>query len=419
MLRPHSASMLVLVPLALSCACGGAVVPPGVAAVTPKGILVNTYDHEVAERLTEELSRDPELGQESVRVDVRQGVVLLQGRVQTLMGKERAEEIAQAVRGVLAVVNRIDVVPRLPRADRTLQEAAEEALAFHPATSTLKVHVEVEDGVARLTGQVGSKAEAELARQVVAGVAGLRAVDDAVQVDLSRHRSDFEIQSEVDALLRADVRLNTSVLEVGVNDGTVRLAGTVGSLRDLNLATSKAWVRGVKQVEVDALEIADWARNGNLRPEVRAFVPDQDIRRTVQLALFYDPRVPDERVRVEVRDGVVVLSGEVETLSVKRAAYEDAQSSRGVNAVEDRLTLRPFPASDDQTRAAIAAALARHPFLSSEEVAVTVEDGTVELRGSVQSTSERAAAQDLVEQVRGVRGVTNRLIIRTPNKTAP
>jgi osmotically-inducible protein OsmY len=417
--RPHSASMLALLPLALSCACGDAVMSPGVAAVTPKGILVDTYDHNVARAVHEELSRDAEAGYDSVRVDVHQGVVVLQGRVPTLLGKERAEQIAQAVRGVRAVVNRIDVVPRLPRTDRALQADAEQALAFDAVTNTLPIRVQVEEGVARLTGRVGSKTEAELARQVVSAVSGLRAVDDALEVAPSDSRTDFEIKNEVNALLRGDVRLNASMLQVGVKDGTVRLSGTVGSLGDLNRATSKSWVRGVKQVNIDDLEIADWARSSNLRPAARAFVPDQDVQRTVQLALFYDPRVPERRVRVDVREGVVVLSGEVDTLASKRAAFEDAQGCMGAKAVEDRLTLRPFPIGDDDVRAAIHAALERHPFLGSEEIAVTVDEGTVELRGSVQSPYERAAAQELVEQVRGVREINNQLLIRTRAKPAP
>ncbi|MBX6773625.1 MAG: BON domain-containing protein [Chloroflexi bacterium] len=71
--------------------------------------------------------------------------------------------------------------------------------------------------------------------------------------------------------------------------------------------------------------------------------PDEDIRRDVESALFYDEAVSSLGITVTVQDGVVTLSGTVGSTLAKQLAIEDAWTVAGVREVRDGLTVHETP----------------------------------------------------------------------------
>lgn len=67
---------------------------------------------------------------------------------------------------------------------------------------------------------------------------------------------------------------------------------------------------------------------------------DAAIKRDVESALFYDNLVNSYQVNVDVRDGVVTLSGTVDSAEEKRAAEEDARAVPGVRDVVSNLIIK-------------------------------------------------------------------------------
>src|SRR2546428_6595862 len=111
---------------------------------------------------------------------------------------------------------------------------------------------------------------------------------------------------------------------------------------------------------------------------------DQDIQRDVLNELKWEPRVQPNEIGVAVKDGVVTLTGWVESYTKKWAAEEAAHRVRGVEAVANDIEVR-LPSSAERTDADIAAAAARalewDAFVPIERLGVTVSEGWVTVRG--------------------------------------
>lgn len=83
------------------------------------------------------------------------------------------------------------------------------------------------------------------------------------------------------------------------------------------------------------------AATGKIRHGTR---PDDDIARDVRQALKLDSDVPDERISIQVQNGVVTLEGNVESSLQKEAAAADAKKVNGVSGVDNRINVgEPVP----------------------------------------------------------------------------
>ena len=79
---------------------------------------------------------------------------------------------------------------------------------------------------------------------------------------------------------------------------------------------------------------------------------DEDIRREIELTLVWDTWVNYEEVKIDVKDGVVTLSGEVDTITAKRSAGDDAWDTVGVVDVLNNIRVRQVqPQAQPQAQA--------------------------------------------------------------------
>jgi osmotically-inducible protein OsmY len=142
---------------------------------------------------------------------------------------------------------------------------------------------------------------------------------------------------------------------------------------------------------------------------------DEQIQKDVLSELKYDPRVEPSEIGVAVKDGVVTLTGWVDSYTKRWAAEEAAHRVRGVKAVANDIEVR-LPSSSERTDADIAAAAVRalqwDAFLSPEKIDVTVSKGWVTLKGEVEWQFQRQDAERVVRRLTGVKGVTNLISIK-------
>jgi osmotically-inducible protein OsmY len=147
---------------------------------------------------------------------------------------------------------------------------------------------------------------------------------------------------------------------------------------------------------------------------------DAQIHADVLAELRWDPRVQANEIGVSVKDGVVTLTGWVESYVKKWAAEEAAHKVRGVKAVANNIEVR-LPSSSTRTDADIAAAVARtletDAFIPIDKLDITVSKGWVTLKGEVEWQYQKTEAERAVRRLTGVTGVTN-LIAVTPRVTA-
>ncbi|MGC4779635.1 BON domain-containing protein [Micromonospora chalcea] len=144
---------------------------------------------------------------------------------------------------------------------------------------------------------------------------------------------------------------------------------------------------------------------------------DQQIQRDVLAELDWDAQTRATDVGVTVADGVVTLTGRVDSYARRWAVERCAHRVRGVRAVASDLEV-DLTATDRRTDADIAIAADRalewDSFVPAERLDVTVADGWVMLRGEVEFGFQRRTAERELRRLRGVRGVTNLIEVRPP-----
>jgi osmotically-inducible protein OsmY len=150
---------------------------------------------------------------------------------------------------------------------------------------------------------------------------------------------------------------------------------------------------------------------------------DGEIQQDVQRELAWDPRVEQAGIGVEVRHGVVTLSGTVSSWAKRLAAEEAAYRVIGVLDVADDIEVKVpgwLARSDAEIAAAVRHALTWDVFVPDQRIRSTVTDGWVTLDGHVDFWAEREDAEHAVRNLVGVRGVTNRIAVTvTPPRELP
>jgi osmotically-inducible protein OsmY len=142
---------------------------------------------------------------------------------------------------------------------------------------------------------------------------------------------------------------------------------------------------------------------------------DEQIHRDVLAELKYEPRVLPNEIGVSVKDGIVMLTGWVDSYGKKWAAEEAAHRVRGVKAVANDVEVR-LPGSTQRIDAEIAAAavhaLEADTSWSVDKLDVTVSKGWVTLRGEVEWQYQKLDAERIVSRLAGVKGVTNLIAVK-------
>ena len=142
---------------------------------------------------------------------------------------------------------------------------------------------------------------------------------------------------------------------------------------------------------------------------------DSEIKLDVQDELEWEPSIDETKIGVAVDEGVVTLSGEVDSYAKKIAAEKAAKRVIGVKAVaEDIVVTYPSSLEKSDTEIAKAAvdALEWHSSVPDDTVMVKVENGWVYLTGEVKWSYQRSSAKNAVKDLMGVKGVSNNITIK-------
>jgi osmotically-inducible protein OsmY len=142
---------------------------------------------------------------------------------------------------------------------------------------------------------------------------------------------------------------------------------------------------------------------------------DSQLKKDVESELEWDAVVNANNIGVAVKDGVVTLSGHLDSFAQKYAAERVVQRVQGVKGLAVELDVR-LGAGAKRTDAdlAIAAesALRWHALVPEDRVKVMVEKGWVTLSGEVDWDYQRNHAMKAVRPLTGVLGVTNSMTVK-------
>jgi osmotically-inducible protein OsmY len=148
-------------------------------------------------------------------------------------------------------------------------------------------------------------------------------------------------------------------------------------------------------------------------------IEDKALRDRVEQQLDWDPEITSTMIGVGAADGVVTLSGNVESYTEKIAAEKAALRTYGVKGVANEIAIRPiFKTTDTQIASTAVAALAARANIPKDKVTVTVKNGRIYLDGTVPWKFQKDAAELAVSHLYGATGVENRIMVKSSVSTA-
>jgi osmotically-inducible protein OsmY len=147
---------------------------------------------------------------------------------------------------------------------------------------------------------------------------------------------------------------------------------------------------------------------------------DAQIQKDVMDELKWEPLMKVTEVGVAVKNGIVTLSGLVDTYSKKLTAEKAAKRVSGVKAVAVDIEVKLAnigKKSDTEIAEAAINALKWHSAVQQEKIKIKVEDGWLTLEGETDWEFQKSAASSAVQNLLGVRGVSNTIKV-VPQITA-
>lgn len=142
---------------------------------------------------------------------------------------------------------------------------------------------------------------------------------------------------------------------------------------------------------------------------------DMQLKADVTAELAWEPSVNAAGIGVLVNDGVVTLTGHLDTFAEKYAAERAVRRVSGVRGLAMELDVKlatGHQRSDSEIASAATSALRWSVFMQPDRVKVEVEKGWVTLTGEVDWDYQSSTADQCVRNLIGVRGLTNKISVK-------
>jgi hyperosmotically inducible periplasmic protein len=145
---------------------------------------------------------------------------------------------------------------------------------------------------------------------------------------------------------------------------------------------------------------------------------DPGVTTAVKAKLAADDTVKAYKIDVDTKDGVVTLGGTVDTAEAKTRAVEVARNTKGVASVVDQLSVAPAavatsgitePLTDGAITVSVKTAFLADPQVGGLKIDVDTANAVVTMTGTVSTSEEKARAEDIAKNSKGVSSVVNNL----------
>ena len=207
-------------------------------------------DRQLQLDVLDELRWEPGVKATDIGVTVKDGVVTLEGTVDSYAEKWAAEEAVKRLPGVKAVA--MDIEVKIPgsneRTDTDIAQAAETALKWDVAVPHKQIKLSVERGFVTLEGEVDWKFQKSAADRAVRHLKGVTGLSNFITI--KPKVAPENVREKIEAALKRNAILDAEQIIVQADGGKVTLSGTVHSWAELDAAVDAAWAApGVSEVK--------------------------------------------------------------------------------------------------------------------------------------------------------------------------
>ena len=195
-------------------------------------------------------------------------------------------------------------------------------------------------------------------------------------------KTNEQLQKDVQDAIKWEPLLNAAEIGVIAKDGVVTLSGVVDSyLKKVEAENATKSVTGVKAVaeEIEVNYGNSFEKN------------DTEIATEVLNAWKNNWEIPNDKLKVQVENGLVTIDGEVGWNYQKDAAQKAVQNLSGITWVTNNITVKS-ESKDAVEKSAVESALARNWTLNDKDIHVKVSGNKVSLTGSVNSIYQKEEA---------------------------
>ena len=152
-----------------------------------------------------------------------------------------------------------------------------------------------------------------------------------------------------------------------------------------------------------------------MKEEEISMKSDRQLQEDVMDELKWEPTIQAAEIGVGVKDGVVTLSGDVDSFAKKYAADRAVKRVFGVRALSEEIKVKLVASlifKDEEISETVNKVLSWNSRILRQRIKAIVQDGQITLSGDVDWKYQKEAAEESVRHLVGVKGVTNWITIK-------
>ena len=298
------------------------------------------FDEDIRKDVVTAIKRDIYLSGLPINISVENGSVLLTGKVGSVYQIDRTARVTRQIADVSKVENMLKVdwqaaLVSLETETRLTNEQLHAAVLDELSqdlgiTDPYEITIETSLGHVTLRGSVPTSYHKQAAEENAWEITGVSWVSNLLLIN-TEVRDDEKIREDVQFDLNSDYLLTGQNIDLQVEDAIITLSGTVKTLYEKVCAEDIASrVRGVRNVINHITINKSYDQN------------DAALWKNIKTRLIsnWQTYLVSGRIDISVKDGLVTLSGDVDTWLERHEALRTAYLTKGVREIDNELTIK-------------------------------------------------------------------------------